>query len=325
LDTLLDGLGEDDDTAAMGRKRKRKRSDEDDWLESKRKNAGDVEGPSTAVKGEESFLSSEEGDGGGVGALRDNEKNVESSRGLSDGTDLFGGSESYSSDMPWRLPQKNRENPYVAPATSPKALSVVKYIPPSLRKPSTSAETLLCLRRQMQGLLNRLSEGNLLSILGEVECLYRDNPRKHVTSTLVELLFSIVCNRMNLTDTFLVLHAGFVAALYRVVGIDFGASVVQRIVEEFDHYYSQKDGGLVTIEASSSGKITANLMALLAELYNFQVIGSNLIFDYIRMFLAGISELNTELLLKIIKSKLPLIVRVVLALLYCLSPAYPQI
>jgi nucleolar MIF4G domain-containing protein 1 len=44
---------------------------------------------------------------------------------------------------------------------------------------------------------------------------------------------------------------------------------------------------------------------LLSEMYNFQVVGSNLIFDYIRQFLGKLSELNAELLLKIIRTSGP--------------------
>ncbi|KAH0542081.1 hypothetical protein FGG08_003461 [Glutinoglossum americanum] len=296
LDILLCGLGEGDEAATIGGKRKR--NDADDWLENKRKNTMAIEGPSREGEGEED-------DGGVTGASRDEEENgvsLHPDRDLSDGDDPFGDSESYSSDSSRKPPRKSRENPYVAPNTSRKTQSTVKYVPPSLRKPSGSEpETLLRLRRQVQGLLNRLSEANLLSILGEVECLYRDNPRQHVTSTLVELIFSIVCDGMSLTDTFLVLHAGFIAAVYRIVGVDFGGSVVQRIVGGFDHYYNQGNESLVTVEVSSSGKAVINLIALLAELYNFQVVGSNLIFDCIRMFLAGVSEINTELLLKVIR------------------------
>ncbi|KAI9762734.1 MAG: suppressor of glycerol defect [Geoglossum simile] len=305
LDILLDGLEEDDELLLGGGKRKKAGGDE--WLESKRRSARAVK--DTEANGDGS-LSTEGGDDGGVRAPRGGEGSVEllqGGHGLSDSVDNLPGSELYSSDSSTILVQKSRENPYVAPASTPKVLQSVKYVPPSLRKSSTSeSETLLRLSRQMQGLLNRLSEANLLSILGEVERLYRDNPRQRVTSTLVELIFNIVCDVTSLTDTFLILYAGFIAAVYRVVGIGFGASVVLRTVEEFDRHYSQREGASITTGESASGKKTTNLMALLGQLYNFQVIGSNLIFDFIRIFLSRISELNTELLLVVIKSKLQL-------------------
>ena len=98
----------------------------------------------------------------------------------------------------------------------------------------------------------------------------------------------------------MVLHAGLIAALYKVLGVDFGAHVVQRLVEEFDkHYESTKHLG------EAAGKECANLVAMVSELYNFQVVGCTLMFDLVRLFLREISEVNTELLLKVVRSKSP--------------------
>jgi nucleolar MIF4G domain-containing protein 1 len=47
-----------------------------------------------------------------------------------------------------------------------------------------------------------------------------------------------------------------------------------------------------------------NLVALISELYNFQVISCVLVYDLIRDLLAGdVTELNIELLLKITRSE----------------------
>lgn len=201
-------------------------------------------------------------------------------------------------------PERVRENPYVAPTTT-QAPSQQKYIPPSLRKPASSdAELLTRLRRQSQGLVNRLTEANLISILNDIEGLYRTNPRQHVTSTLVDLLLTSVCEPTSLPDTLIILPAGFIAAIYKIIGTDFGAQVVQHLVELFHEHYSRAETSGAngsTSGASEISKETSNLITLLAEMYNFQVVGSNLIFDYIRLFLDQLSELNAELLLRIIR------------------------
>ena len=160
------------------------------------------------------------------------------------------------------------------------------------------------LRRQAQGLINRLTEANLISILGEVEKLYRENARQHVTSTLVDLLLISVCEPTTLPDTLILLPAGFITAVYKVIGADFGAQVIERVVELFGERYnwaSKAGNSGSAASAPDRSKETSNLITLLAELYNFQVVGSNLIFDYIRLFLQTLSELNTELLLRIIR------------------------
>ncbi|KAI9751110.1 MAG: Ubiquinone biosynthesis protein coq9, mitochondrial [Chaenotheca gracillima] len=295
LDLLLDGL--DDGPAGESRTgAKRKRTEEEEWLQKKRKRAqGISEEEEDEVASIDGSASSED--------LGEEENESEASGDPQESEDDFEGfgSDSSNSTPP---PKKIRENPYVAPVTSSTPASS-KYIPPSLRKPSNSeTEALSRLRRQLQGLLNRLSEANLLTILTEVEQIYRQNPRQHVTSTLIDLLLGLVCDKSGLTDTFLILHGGFIAALYKVVGIDFGAATLQRIVEEFDRCYNKLTTHQINGVAADApdSKEASNLVSLLAELYNFQVVGSQLIFDYIRLFLASISETNTELLLRVIKN-----------------------
>lgn len=317
LDLLLEGLDDDTGSSGMG---KRKRTDDKEWLAKKRRRSGGDQ-----IEEHESSTETEEDESGDEGMLDEEGEQSDSEDGdtldsLNDGKDdrhqplrihnpkeddSFDDFSDDVSDTPEEVqPRKVRENPYVAPVSGTSDPSA-KYIPPSLRAPSTSdAESMARLRRQCQGLLNRLSEANLLTILKDVEQIYQQNPRQYVTSTLIELLLGLLCDRTVLNDTFLILHAGFIAAIYRVVGADFGAQLVERIVTEFDKFYkSSADGG---------GKEAANLVSLLSELYNFHVVGSNIVFDYIRLFLEELSEVNTELLLRIIRSRLvmraPLIV-----------------
>ncbi len=221
-----------------------------------------------------------------------------------DSEDDFDGFGSESDEKPPSLPLlRRKENPYIAPASQEDKVSL-KYVPPSLQKPTSDSEVLVQLRRQTQGLINRLTEANLLSILGDVEKLYRENARQHVNSTLVDLLLASVCEPAVLPDTLIILPAGFISAVCKVIGTDFGAQVIERVVKLFDEHY---DRAIKAVESGpvlpvlDSSKETSNLITLLSELYNFQVVGSNLIFDYIRLFLKTLSELNAELLQRIIR------------------------
>ena len=135
-----------------------------------------------------------------------------------------------------------------------------------------------------------LSESNLSTILSEVESLYRSHPRANVTLTLTNLLLTILTAQQSLLDTFVILHAGFVAALYRLIGTDFAAFLVQTLIEQFDKAFGNE------------GKDSINLVVFLTELYNFGVVGAALVYDLIRMFLENLNEFNTELLLKIVQS-----------------------
>lgn len=280
LDDLMGDLGEGSEDESRKRKR-----EADEWLQSKRQKAQALQ--AGQVEDDDSEMDSDEG-----------EDNLDDEIFGSDGD-----SEDPAEDSEFdgfdeeKAPPKKKENPYVAPAPKTEPAQPQKYIPPSLRALSDpETESLTRLKRQAQGQLNKLSEANLVSILGEFEKLYRDYPRQHVTSTLINLLMGLICERSVHQDTFLVLHAGFIAALYRVMGMDFGAEMVQRIVETLDTESGE--------QGKFEGKESINLVALLSQLYNFHVIGSPLMFDYIRLFLQDITETNTELLLKVIRSKL---------------------
>ena len=294
LDVLLEGL---DDTSADGTdvQRKRKRGHEDDWLQRKRQKAlnpdpmpaDDIEGTVSEAK-----VNSRDDD-----ALVDGNSPDEISDEDLDGDMSFEDfSENTSSPEP--SIKRVRENPYVAPAAPAEVAPTGKYMPPSSRDRGTTATgDLSRLRRRMQGLLNRLSEANLQALIKDFEELYRKNPRQDVSSTLLDLLLDLLADPATLQDTFVILHAGFIAALYKVIGSDFGAQAVSRIDDEFENLYQSK------AEGGASSKKMTNLVSLLAQLYNFRMIGSSLIYDLIRLFIEDLSETNTELLLKITRSE----------------------
>ncbi|CAG8695489.1 4811_t:CDS:10, partial [Funneliformis mosseae] len=89
-----------------------------------------------------------------------------------------------------------------------------KYIPPHLQRKTFTSESdeakkehHIRLQRQLQGLLNRLSESNIESIIINIEELYQRFTR----------------------------HAAF----YKIIGIDFCAHFVQEMIEEFERYHKQ--------------------------------------------------------------------------------------
>ncbi|KAG8932577.1 suppressor of glycerol defect [Tulasnella sp. 417] len=248
-----------------------------------------------------------------------------------DGIDQYssvGGSETQSqdgssggglgfSDMESDVPGSDDDDNAVSPSFSMSALQIApsaqntgRYIPPALRAKQsqggsiTKSEAQLKLSRQIKGLLNKLSEQNIGSILDEVE---------DVTTTLTELIIASISSHSSLLDTFVVLHAALVASLHKVLGVDFAAFFVQTLVEEYEKQYNiaatssgsnendeepKEDG-----EELVRGKEASNLLVLLAELYTFQVVSCILMYDIIREFLSGgLGEFEVELFLKLLKS-----------------------
>ncbi|KAJ5549053.1 hypothetical protein N7513_006287 [Penicillium frequentans] len=278
LDDLLGDLGE----ASEDDNKKRKR-EADEWLQSKRKKAQKLQAQEEEEDDSEMESDEDEDDLDEQMFGSDDDEDEDE-----DEDDDFDGFDEE------KAPPKKRENPYVAPTPKTESSQPQKYVPPSLRGLSDpETESLNRLKRQAQGQLNKLSEANLISIVSEFEKLYRDYPRKNVTSTVLDLLMGLICERAALQDTFMVLHAGFISALYKLLGTDFGADIVERIVKTLDANGDER--------GTFQGKEIVNLVSLLAQLYNFHVIGSPLMFDYIRSFLEELTENNTELLLKVIR------------------------
>lgn len=322
---LLEGLpGVDDETSE---KRKRK-SEADEWLAAKRRKAEEAmkktKEPELDEEEEEDSELDEEDDGlddllEGLDSdgedddvdqdedMDDEEDGESDISGEDEDDDGFGGfdeDEDEDDEEPdddeetvQKPPERVRENPYVAPTTGQ---TVAKYVPPSKRQEAGSdAELVARIRRQTQGLINRMTESNLLSIIMDFEKLYRDNPRQHLTSNIVDLLLIQVCEPTTLPDTLLVLTAGFATGIFKVIGMDFGAQLIQEVIERFDkHYEEAKEAAK---ERPDVPKQTSNIITFLSELYNFQLVGPNLLFDFIRVLLGDLSELNAELLLRIVR------------------------
>ncbi|KAF9162174.1 suppressor of glycerol defect [Mortierella sp. AD010] len=212
----------------------------------------------------------------------------------------------------------------VAKATA--AAQTGKYLPPHLRAaaaaaaaaaeeggasalakaiPRQNTEELLRLRRQLQGLLNKLSESNIESILLDVEAIYRKYPRADVTETITDMILATISSKANLLDSFVILYATVVASLYRLIGIEFAAHFIQTLVEQFDNHHtlaSSTKSTEMTDETLSAVKQCSNLIALVSELYNMQVIACVLVYEFIRWFMTELTEMNVELVVKIVKT-----------------------
>lgn len=179
-----------------------------------------------------------------------------------------------------------------------------KYVPPHLRAAAANDldATRARLQRQIRGMVNKLSEQNVATILNELEQVYRDNTRNAVTTLLTTVILDSIASNSSLLDSHVALIATLVASLYRIIGIEFVAHFVQELVEKYEVAYenARKRPEDDTMDAVS--KEPLNLIVCLAELYNFGVISCVLVYDIIRqLFKETIGELEAELLLKILR------------------------
>ncbi|KAJ7650126.1 hypothetical protein FB45DRAFT_887044 [Roridomyces roridus] len=197
--------------------------------------------------------------------------------------------------------------------SAPKPQPGTAYVPPHLRnqpRDDADSELMVKLTRQLKGLLNRMTEQNISSILDSIEEIYRNHRRNDVTSTLTTLIVDGISSHSSLLDSYVVLYAAFVSSLHKIIGIEFAAYFVQNVVSAYEKHYSdleKSEEQPVVVDsqtgASTKGKECSNLIVLLSELYNFQVISCVLVYDLIRGLLeTDLSEFNVELLLKIVRN-----------------------
>ncbi|KAJ2987564.1 suppressor of glycerol defect [Globomyces sp. JEL0801] len=175
------------------------------------------------------------------------------------------------------------------------------YVPPHLRKSSNNQnEKYIRLQRQIQGLLNRLSDANIESIVSGLQDCLLENPRHDVTEIITELVLSYIGDHANLLDSFSATYACLLAVLYHTIGLEFGAHFIQTLVERFE---KERLSAIQESEASKRvSKQCTNYVTLLGFLYNFNVVGCILIYDLIKMAISQLSELDVEILLRLIRS-----------------------
>ncbi|KAH3666861.1 hypothetical protein OGAPHI_003310 [Ogataea philodendri] len=183
-----------------------------------------------------------------------------------------------------------RENPYVAP------VAPGKYVPPSLRRKlleSTDSEEMLKITRSVKGPFNRLSEPQVMTVVNELNQLYAENPRQIVNEAIIKVVFQSVLVSTPMLDSFLVLYATAIVALYGLQGVEFGAYAIQSLVEKLCEL----------IEAEEQSKQASNLIGLIGFCYELNLLSSRLVYDIILdKLISNPTEFRTELLLKLIRS-----------------------
>ncbi|KAL1752461.1 armadillo-type protein [Schizophyllum commune] len=215
------------------------------------------------------------------------------------------------------------DTPALTEEPSTPSAPATRYVPPHLRNKAVAgdgqdAEVIAKLTKKLKGLLNRMTEQNLGSIIEGVEETYRQNRRHDVTSTLTKLIIEGTSSHALLLDSYVVLHAAFVAALHKIVGVELSAYFVQTLVAEYERHRAEAAGASfssadaatdasTTLDTNAlstnadpsthdsntdltrdgAGKECSNLIVLISELYNFQVVSCVLVYDIIRSLLGG--------------------------------------
>lgn len=117
--------------------------------------------------------------------------------------------------------------------------------------------------------------------------------------------------RDNIGEGLVVVYAALVCAVGKMVGLEFWAGVIGLSVKSLDEArkkFNEDAGEEGGFEGRGGSKEAENLVAFLSEIYNFGVVACVLIYDLTKSFVldgVGMGELETELLVKVVKSEPP--------------------
>jgi nucleolar MIF4G domain-containing protein 1 len=161
-----------------------------------------------------------------------------------------------------------------------------KYLPPHLRKRN---DAFFEFQQKLRGLMNRLSLINFVSITNEAIELYNKSSKNDFHTTLCDTALDAACNTVNMTSDFMLVYAAFIVALHNVVGMEVGAHFAEQLIKRFEAVRTDRQKG-------------TNVLLLMCHVYNLGLVFCGLIYDIIRLFCNDFSELNIELLFKLLKT-----------------------
>lgn len=204
-----------------------------------------------------------------------------------------------------------KENPYIAPEQShddedddddKPTEKQDKYIPPRLRKrlmaENSESSEMVELKRAIKGPFNKLSEPTLGKSVSELLRQYDTYPRQLVNEAIVDVVLDSVLIRTPLLESFLILYASAVTAVFRLHGIDFGAFAIQSFVEKLETYWIP--------EKQTNKRAAVNLIGLIGFCYDLGMISPTLIYDIIsKKLLISPDEFKIDMLLKLIRTSGP--------------------
>lgn len=152
------------------------------------------------------------------------------------------------------------------------------------------------LEDRARGLINRLAAQTMPFVSSEFEKLYSTNSRGAVSMSIFKNIETSIINKNALAKRKLVAELMLlVSFLDHKISHNIGASLVHRLVSQFETLYKQK--------LEDSDKRLDNILLCLVNLYQTGLISSNIVFEITkRICSSDFKSKSVELLLLIIKS-----------------------
>ncbi|XP_046462313.1 nucleolar MIF4G domain-containing protein 1-like [Daphnia pulex] len=196
--------------------------------------------------------------------------------------------ETYQEDIYGRLRDKKGN------LITEQTVEQVKYVPPGKRL-ATSDEfdaDIQKLKRQMKGLLNRLAETNLPSIVSAIEKLYLSHSRHNMQEAIHTLVMDSLVGEVLSPERLIMEHCVLIAALHANVGTEVGAQFLELVVRKFDASY----------KTESQTKELDNMILILCHMYNFGLVAAPLLKDILHMLAEKFEEKDIELILIVLRT-----------------------
>jgi nucleolar MIF4G domain-containing protein 1 len=174
-----------------------------------------------------------------------------------------------------------------------------KYVPPAVRMKMETGmdkirnEKLNRLKKQLKGLLNRLAESNMHSIAKQIEELYMNNSRNDMNNTITNLIVEALVSNIIAPERLLMEHVMLVAILHANVGTEVGAHFLQTVVKLFDEHCKT---------TNAENKMLDNVVIILAQLYNFKLFDSKLIYEILEKLTKNFEEKDVECILHMLRN-----------------------
>lgn len=180
-----------------------------------------------------------------------------------------------------------------------------KYVPPAKRKAALmeiddSSEKVVVLRRQLNGLMNKLSDQSKDTIIRSIKKIFDQNSVTVSSLVLKDTILAACSNPTQLMTSLIPIYAGIVAALHCTIGVAVGAFMIESLATVLHKSIGEATMNSNNKDSAISSKLPANALLLLVYLYNLRIVHHTLIVDIMKVLAdssAGeFAELKIELL-----------------------------
>lgn len=160
------------------------------------------------------------------------------------------------------------------------------YVPPARRKLAVideSSEGVQMIRKQMNGLMNRLTEQSRDSILRSMKGIFDSNSTSVCCTVLKDLIMSACANPTQMMTSLIPVYASMIAALHYAIGLDVGAFIVEHLTSKLHSQVLEsngergKIGGIGSSHPLMTSKLSNNCLLLLVYLYGARILHHDLV------------------------------------------------